>query len=152
VKAYIKWSERDGGYYNRKFLPVLVVVTAQPGQSSERIGAQLLDQLAFLAKRHREHLAAPQTGVSGDHSSFKRQPPLLYGILIVKTLVVIFTYDAADPKPDLLKTTSFDLKGDRSQAVWDCFGIAFTIICARNHLMSIKDEFEEEDEETDPDL
>lgn len=71
----------------------------------------------------------------------------------MQTLVVIFTYDSSVPNPDLMKTISFNFDGtDSSQEVWDCIGIAAVVICARNYLMSIKDEFEVEQEDVDPDL
>ena len=153
IKAYIKWSERDGGYYNRRFLPVLVVVTGKPGQSNARVGDNLMSQFKFLARQHREYLAEPLSGDDTRGPRFRRTPPLLYGILVVRTLVVIFTYDSSQLNPDLLKITSFNFNGvDSSQEVWDCIGIAAVVICARNYLMATKDEFEVEIEEVDPDL
>jgi hypothetical protein len=128
------------------------VVTAKPGQSNERVGENLISQLKFLARQHREYLAEP---LSHDSESprFRRAPPLLYGVLIVQTLVVVFTYDSSLLNPDLMKIVSFNFNGtDSSQEVWDCIGIAAVVICARNYLMSVKDEFEIEKAEIDPDL
>lgn len=129
-----------------------MVVTGKPHQSNSRIGNHLLDQFKFLARQHREYLAEPLSDDS-EGPKFRRAPPLLYGILVVETLVVIFTYDSSQMNPDILKMHSFKLDGkDSSQEVWECITVACVVVCARNYMMSIKDEFEVEEKEEDPDL
>jgi len=153
IHDYIKWSEKDGGFDKLRFLPVLVVVTARPNQSTARISAAIEQQMTFLAKRHREYLALPaeHTNELGEVEKYRRQPPLLYGMIVAQTMVIFVTMDSANPESRVKHLTHFDFK-DKPMDIWNGFAIAFVVIMARNYVMSIKDELEEETEESDPDL
>ncbi|CZR63356.1 uncharacterized protein PAC_13253 [Phialocephala subalpina] len=153
IQDYIKWSERDGGYHQKRFLPVLVVVAAKPHEATSTISAAIEDQMKFLAERHRENLALDEEHINevGQVEKYRRQPPLLYGIIVARTMVIFTTMDAADPEAKVKHLTHFDFK-DKPMDVWNGFAIAYTVIMARNYTMSIKDELEDEPEETDVDL
>ncbi|KAE8447722.1 hypothetical protein EG329_010529 [Mollisiaceae sp. DMI_Dod_QoI] len=154
IQDYIKWSERDGGYDKMRFLPVLVVVAARPRESTTTISTAIEDQLKFLAERHREHLALPKEHINelGEIEKYSRRPPLLYGMIVARTMVIFVTMDSADASGKIKHLNHFDFK-DKPMDVWNGFAIAYMVIMARNYIMSIKDELEEETEESsDPDL
>ena len=150
LNAYIKWTEKDAGYYDYHFLPVIVIVTAKPGKSNSQIGTAISNQLAFLAEKHREHLANPLTGEPDEVQTYRRQPPLLYGVIIAKTFAIMLTLDSANPDAREKHLQNLDFR-DRGQGVWSGFALAFLAICARNYQLTIQDEFEPKNEE-DPDL
>jgi hypothetical protein len=153
VRSYIKWAEKDGGFDKLRFIPVLAVVTAQPGQSIESISSELTCQMEFLAEKHRKHLALPPGGhinELGEVEMYTRQPPLLYGIIVAQTLAIFFTLDSADPTATVNHLTHAQFL-DKKMDAWNEFAIALTIIVARNYIMSIKDELEPDDEDSDPD-
>jgi hypothetical protein len=153
IRSYIKWSEKDGGYYNMRFLPVLTVVAAQSGQSIDSISTDLNNQMKFLAKRHRHHLAilpAGRINELGEIEMYTRKPPLLYGIIVAQTMVIFFTLDSANPDATVRHLTHSQF-ADKKMDVWNEFAIAFTVIMARNYIMSIKDELELDDPDSDPD-
>ncbi|KUJ16127.1 uncharacterized protein LY89DRAFT_553130, partial [Mollisia scopiformis] len=147
IKDYIKWSERDGGFERLRFLPVLVVVAAKPKQSTETLSAAIEAQMKFLAEQHREYLELPAEHVNelGEVEKYRRQPPLLYGLIIARTMVIFVTMDSADPESKVQHLTHFDFN-DKPMDVWNGFAIAYVVIMARNYIMSFKDEFEEEPE------
>jgi hypothetical protein len=154
IRRYIKWSEKDGGYNKRRFIPVLTVVAARPREGIDSISKKITDQMDFLAEKHRETLAlaAPRTNEVGEVEEYSRKPPLLYGIIVAQTKVIFVTLDSSDPQAKLRHIAHVDLR-DQGHSVWNGLAIAIVAVVARNYLMSIKDELEEEDEDTssDPD-
>ncbi|KAG0652580.1 hypothetical protein D0Z07_0440 [Hyphodiscus hymeniophilus] len=153
LKAYIKWTERDGGYIKKRFLPVLTVVTGKPNQPTDRISKAITNQMQLAAKQHRDHLHLPEpfTNEVGDVEIYRRQPPLLYGIIIAQSITIYVTLDSSKPEAKLRHIAHFDFK-EVKMAVWNGFALAIICCVARNYLMSIKDELEEDDESSsDPD-
>jgi hypothetical protein len=146
IANYIKWSEKDGGFSNLRFLPVLTVVTGRPRQTPDSMSDSLTKQLKFLAEKHREHLAHPEGRVNelGEIELYTRQPPLLYGILVAQTVVMFVTLDSSNPDASVRHFNHFNFK-DKDMDVWNGFALAFIVIVARNYIMSIKDELEEDD-------
>lgn len=149
VKNYKKWSEGDGGYLNKRALPVLIIVTGKPNQPTERISKATTDEMQMRAKQHREHLALtdPRIDELGEVKLYRRQPPLLYGIIVAQSIAIFVTLDSANPEAKIRHITHFDFK-DGKMAVWNGFALAIICVVARNYMMSIKDELEDEDEET----
>ena len=150
VNAYIKWSERDGGYDRLRFLPVLTVVAARPGQSISSISTSITNQLAFLAEQHRDLLRVPLTADQGELESFRRDPPLLYGIIIAQTMAIIVTLDSADHNAKIRHLYHVNFK-EKGLDVWNSIAIAQVVIVARNFTMSVKEEFDEDDPPSDID-
>ena len=154
IRRYIKWSEKDGGYNKRRFIPVLTVVAARPRESIDSISKKITDQMDFLAERHREFLALPSPRFNeiNETEQYLRKPPLLYGIIVAQTKAIFVTFDSSDPQAKLRHIAHVDLK-DEGHHVWNGLAIAIVVVAARNYLMSIKDELEEETEDssTDPD-
>lgn len=152
IKNYIKWSERDGGYFKKRFFPVLTIVTGKPNQPTERISKAITDQMQMLAKQHRDYLALTQPRIDevGEVELYRRQPPLLYGIIVAQSIAIFVTLDSSNPEAKIRHITHFDFK-DGKMAVWNGFALAIICVVARNYIMSIKDEFEDDDEEPDVD-
>jgi hypothetical protein len=145
IQNYIKWSEKDGGFAKKRFIPVLSVIEARPKQQSDSLGATITSQMQFLAKKHRENLAE---GINEDGQIvYRRQPPLLYGIIVAKGNAIFVTLDSANPDAQLrpFRFQNFDFK-NKDEGVWNGFAIAIMVIVARNYIMSIKDELEDDDE------
>lgn len=154
IRQYIKWSESDGGYHNRRFLPVLVVVTARPKQQISSISKEITDQLRFLAKKHRDALALPgpeHVNELGEVKLYSRRPPILYGIIIAQSITIFVTLDSSNPDGKVRTISHFDFKKPRME-VWNALAVAMIVIMARNYMMSIKDELEVDDDPvSDPD-
>ena len=153
LKAYVKWTERDGGYAKKRFLPVLTIITGKPSQPTDRISKAITDQMQLSAKQHREYLLLPEPRVNetGEIDPYRRQPPLLYGIIVAQTITIFVTLDSSKPEAKLRHIAHFDFK-DGKMSVWNGFALAIICVVARNYLMSIKDELEDDDESSsDPD-
>lgn len=150
INAYIKWSEKDGGYHRLRFLPVLTVVSARRGQSISSISTAITNQMAFLAERHRDLLRNPLNGEESEVETYRRQPPLLYGILVAQTIAIFVTLDSANPEAKIRHLQHFEFK-EKGMDVWNSIAIALMIVVARNYIMSIKDELDEEDPPSDVD-
>ena len=153
LRSFIKWTERDGGYAKKRFLSVMTVVTGKPNQPTDRISKSITDQMQLSAKQHREYLLLPKSRVNevGEVEEYRRQPPLLYGVIVAQTIAIFVTLDSSKPDANLRHIAHFDFK-DGKMAVWNGFALAIICAVARNYLMSIKDELEDDDEpESDPD-
>lgn len=152
IKSYIKWSEQDGGFFKMRFIPVLHVVAARPGQSTAALSTAITTEMKFLAARHRQHLKSPEQRINelGDVELYTKPLPLLYGMIIAQTKIIFVTVDPADPESQVKPLSNLDLT-KRDMDVWNGFAIAFMVIVARNYIMSIKDELEP-DSESDPDV
>ncbi len=156
LNRYVKWSEQDGGYADRRFIPVLAIVAGKPNQAIEDLSKSVTAQLEHLALIHRRSLsyAAPgHVNKSGEVEMFVRPPPLLYGIIITGPIFVFVTLDSSDPNAQVRTIADFNFN-NRDLDVWNGFALAIIIIAARNYLISIKDDMELEspEEEDDPDL
>lgn len=147
LNDYIKWTERDGGYFKKKFIPVLAVVTGKPNQATDRISKSITDLMQYHAKQHRDLLVLtePRTNEIGEIEVYRRPPPLLYGVIVAQTIAIFVTLDSSNPDAKLRHIAHFDFNEPKMDA-WN--GLALAIICvvARNYVMSIRDEFEDDDE------
>jgi hypothetical protein len=154
IKKYIQWSEKDGGYKKLRIIPVLTVVAARPKEPIESISKKITDQMEFLAEKHREQLALTQLKINevAHVGRYSRQPPLLYGIIIAQTMAIFVTLNSADPQAKLRHVAHVDFK-EKGHAVWSGLAVAIVVVAARNYIMSIKGDLEEDDESTtdDPD-
>jgi hypothetical protein len=150
IKAYIKWSEKDGGYHNLRFLPVLTVVAASYGQNHSSISTAITNQMVFLAEKHRDLLRNPLTPEQSEIDTYRRPPPLLYGMIVAQTHVIFVTFDSANPDATIRHLQDFNFE-NKGMDVWNSIAIALMVVAARNYLMSMKDEFEEDDPPSDVD-
>jgi hypothetical protein len=148
VKSYIKWAENDGDYRKRRFIPVLSFVSAKPRQTTDSLSNKITSEMMFLARKHRENLAL-STGEDGI-VKYRRQPPLLYGIIVAQSIVIFVTLDSANPEAKVRHLTHFDFM-EKRMVVWNGFAIAYIITMAKDYIISIRDELEIDDT-PDPDV
>ncbi|RKF76954.1 hypothetical protein GcC1_067015 [Golovinomyces cichoracearum] len=156
IHNYIKWSERDGKYSRMRFLPVLTTVIARPKQSMNSLSAAINSQMNFLAQRHRESLIIPETHDEQENNfrgkdNYIKQPPLLYGVIVAHTVIIFVTLDSANVDATVKHMQHFDFREQGADA-WNGFAIAILIIVARNYIMSIKKELEDDESDLDVDL
>ncbi|UNI13466.1 hypothetical protein JDV02_000209 [Purpureocillium takamizusanense] len=88
-----------------------------------------------------------------DASQFRRRPPVVYGIFVLRTSVFILTVDAAKGD-DAYVSFHVDVHFmDRHQSVWNALTVALVVCLARDELRTRLDDFEPADmpEESDPD-
>jgi hypothetical protein len=105
--------------------------------------------MMFLARKHRDNLAVP-TGQTGA-GTYRRQPPLLYGIIVAQSIVIFVTLDSANPEAKVRHLTHFDFT-DKRMVVWNGFAIAYIITMAKDYIISIRDDLEIDDTpDEDPD-
>jgi len=149
IDSYLKWSEVDGGYRHKTFLPIIAVVAGKPGQRIGDISRIMTDQLNFLADQHREALVIEddQQG-NGAPAVYSREPPLLYGIIIAGAIAVFVTLDSAQAGAVPRTISHFDFD-QRTMDVWNGFAIAIMVVSVRNYMISIKEHLEDEEEEDD---
>ena len=147
IKHYVTWSERDGGFYGKRFVPALYVYQAKANEEFDEISAAASKQMKLLARNHRSYL-----GVVADENGNvqlnpdTRAPPLIYGIIIAQNKVFFMTHDSADPNSGVKLLHHFNL-GDKKEGVWNGIAIALLVVAARKYNMSIKDELETDDDE-----
>jgi len=104
----------------------------------------------FLASKHRENLALA-SGQDGAIVEYRRQPPLLYGIIVARSIVIFVTLNSANPEAKVRHLTHFDLTEYR-MVVWNGFALAYIITMAKDYIISIKDDLEIDDTpDEDPD-
>lgn len=75
---------------------------------------------------------------------YRRPPPLLYGLIVAQSIVIIVTLDSAKPEATVRHMSHFDLT-EKGMDVWNGFAIAFVVIMSRNYILSIKDDLEIDD-------
>jgi len=153
IKQVVKWSEWDGGYKRKRFIPVLTIISAKPSQDTDAILKSLRDQMGFLASRHREYLALdePQVVENGEVELYSSRPPILYGIILAQTMAIFSTLDSSVPEAKTKHIAHFDFK-QPGHSVWNGMAIAIIVVMARNYTMSLLETLEDDDSESDPDL
>ena len=79
--------------------------------------------------------------------------PTLYGFVIKYTVVAVVTCDSSVPKKPIRALATYDWNKGHGQDVWQAFGVAITIVAARNYLMKLDEEggLGEDLVESDPD-
>jgi hypothetical protein len=152
IEKYIKWSERDGGYDSKRFIPLLCMVAGQPNQDLPTISKAITDQMEFLALRHRQTVVPSLLYQinPGDAQTFPMEPPVVYGIIIAHCVTVFLTLDSGNPDAKPKTVAHFDFS-DKNMDVWNGFAIAILVCMVRNQLMANKWMMETDDEETDSD-
>lgn len=155
IKAYMKWAEKDGGFYDLRHIPVLAVVSAVPGEDLENVNNAMNRQLQLLALQYRRAFSHPPPGIineAGQIEIYARPPPVIYGIIILQTATVFVAVDAAKPAAPTKLIAHFNFSNTEMD-VWNGFAIAIMVCNARNYVVSIRDSLaEEEPAADDPDL
>ncbi|KAM3072361.1 hypothetical protein ACMFMG_009170 [Clarireedia jacksonii] len=151
IQHYITWTEKDGGYHRKKFIPVLCLIRGRWGASSSEVQKTLKDQMNYLARRHRETLLLPKpiTTATGEVEIYSRRPPIIYGILCAQMKTIFVTMDSSDPNAAIRHIGHCDFD-DSTKHFWNGLSIAIVATVAKRYMMSIKDELEDDPPVFDP--
>ena len=88
-------------------------------------------------------------------SSFRRRPPVVWGLFIINTSVFLCTLDAAKEGKDAYVSWHAEIAFSQTrQCVWHALTVGLVVCLARDELMTRLDDFEqvlEEEKQVDPD-
>jgi hypothetical protein len=151
IQHYITWTEKDGGYHKKKFIPVLALIRGRWGASSSEVQKTLKDQMNYLARQHRETLLLPEpvTTATGEVEIYSRRPPIIYGILCAQMKTIFVTMDSSDPNAAIRHIGHCDFD-DSTKHFWNGLSIAIVATVAKRYMMSIKDQLEDDPPVFDP--
>ncbi|PQE07590.1 hypothetical protein CJF30_00007356 [Rutstroemia sp. NJR-2017a BBW] len=151
IQHYITWTEKDGGYHKKKFIPVLALIRGRWGATSSEVQKTLKDQMNYLAKQHRETLLLPKpiTTATGEVEIYSRRPPIIYGILCAQMKTIFVTMDSSDPNAAIRHIGHCDFD-DSTKHFWNGLSIAIVATVAKRYMMSIKDQLEDDPPVFDP--
>ncbi|KAI9770593.1 MAG: hypothetical protein M1840_003184 [Geoglossum simile] len=153
VERYVRWSQEDGEFSRKPYIPVLAIVASTPKQTEEELEDRIRIKLEALAVRYREAYTIPAARASSSHSSsqYVRPLPTLYGIVISGIVMGFVTYNSANEDAVVRSIGLFDYSSHAND-VWNGIAIAYLVISARNYLTGILEDVEAESAETsDPD-
>ncbi|KAI9761014.1 MAG: hypothetical protein M4579_001277 [Chaenotheca gracillima] len=182
LEAYIKWSERDIGFTKKPYIPLIAFATPKDkgtgrnGKATAELEAQIRRKIKVLASRYRQDFSVQKSvesqspGDTSEHlpskhataslrsttpvmNEFAHQPPTLYGMLILHTVVAIATFNSANLESPLRTVAILDL-GKFGQDVWNGLAIGAAVICARDWLCrseALRDMKDISEDSDDPD-
>ncbi|PNY24933.1 Uncharacterized protein TCAP_05123 [Tolypocladium capitatum] len=93
------------------------------------------------------------TAASSDTTKYRRRPPVVYGLFVLRTSVFLLTVDAAKGESAYVSFHVDVHFMDRQQSVWNALTVAVAVCLARDELMARVADFEPADtvDESDPD-
>ncbi|KAF7924613.1 hypothetical protein BELL_0521g00060 [Botrytis elliptica] len=146
IGKYVEWTERDGGYYKKKFIPVLCLVEGRWRAPAAETTKRLKDQMNFHAESWRRTLLRPSPIVNefGETEIYFRRPPLIYGILYIQAKALFVTLDSSDPQAKIRDIHVCDFL-DTSKHFWHAISVAIVAKIAQKYMMSIVDTLEDDD-------
>ncbi|KAF7886295.1 hypothetical protein EAF00_010398 [Botryotinia globosa] len=146
IGKYVEWTERDGGYYKKKFIPVLCLVEGRWRAPAAETTKRLKDQMNFHAESWRRTLLRPSPIVNefGETEIYFRRPPLIYGILYIQAKALFVTLDSSDPQAKIRDIHVCDFL-DTSKHFWHAISVAIVAKIAQRYMMSIVDTLEDDD-------
>ncbi|KAI9826087.1 MAG: hypothetical protein M1832_000536 [Thelocarpon impressellum] len=153
MEQYIRWSERDGQYGKKDFIPLITIAAPPPTAKplppkalADVLEAAISRKLSLLAARHRAALMIPSPSEPGtpaaqtssrastpSETTFVRPPPTLYGILISRSVVALVTADAARLESPMRTMALLDFF-EAGQDVWNAFAVALLVVGVRDRL------------------
>ncbi|KAM0145085.1 hypothetical protein ACHAP3_000207 [Botrytis cinerea] len=146
IGKYVEWTERDGGYHRKKFIPVLCLVEGRWRAPAAETTKRLKDQMNFHAESWRRTLQRPPPVVNefGQTEIYFRRPPLIYGILYIQAKALFVTLDSSDPLAKIRDIHVCDFL-DSSKHFWHAISVAIVAKIAQKYMMSIIDTLEDDD-------
>ncbi|TGO15777.1 hypothetical protein BTUL_0036g00690 [Botrytis tulipae] len=146
IGKYVEWTERDGGYDKKKFIPVLCLVEGRWRAPAAETTKRLKDQMNFHAESWRRTLQRPSPIVNefGETEIYFRRPPLIYGILYIQAKALFVTLDSSDPQAKIRDIHVCDFL-DTSKHFWHAISVAIVARIAQRYMMSIVDTLEDDD-------
>lgn len=154
IDACIKWAERDGGYRNLRFIPLLVNMSIDRTQPVDAISKSIIDQMNFLAVRYRQLYSIPPPGLTDAHGNlhfYSKRLPVIYGLLAVGATTVFVTMDAASTDHQVRTIAEFNFS-DVEMDVWNGIALMMIICFVKSHLVAMRHEMEADVvDDSDPD-
>jgi hypothetical protein len=158
MKAYLEWACYDAGVRRKRYIPIHTICACRErrGETIGEVSKRLTDQMRFLARAHRQNLTVEMGEIDKRTKRKKlrwiREPPVIYGAVIVTTVVMFVTLDSRVEGAKIQNVASFNF-AERQMDVWNGFAIGILGSTVRNQLRKWADSMEDEDEESDdPDL
>ncbi|MBE3042385.1 hypothetical protein IMZ48_07355, partial [Candidatus Bathyarchaeota archaeon] len=125
-----RWAAADGGYQHPHPLPNLLIEIVDPEVGGAGIIHYMQGRLKALAEKHRDFWRRKV-----------EQPPVLYGLFIVNTTLLLLTVDAAKG-PDADVSYQVECKFSKmNQGVWNAITVAIVVCRARDDLVARKKHF-----------
>ncbi|KAI9703869.1 MAG: hypothetical protein M1836_007641 [Candelina mexicana] len=157
ITKYIKWSHQDSSIVKKNHIPNITVAISKPDQSTTVVERQVTSTLRALAAQYRdtfrihksvENDTSSESGSESEIEKYSRPLPTLFGIIVAHSIVAFVTHDSADPGATIRPMGMFDF-GLRTMDVWNSFAVAILVVQARNFLVGLRDELEDETTESD---
>lgn len=149
IDQYIKWAEKDGGYNNKIYDPIITITAGKPNEDIAVIAETVESNMRHLASLQRKALLLEEG--DGNHpAQFSMEPPLIYGIMIAGTVVVFVTLSSETPNAKVRTIAHFNYD-DSTMDVWNAFAIAILVTATRNWMTVRKDDLPDLPEKADVD-
>lgn len=139
IDQYVQWAATDGGYQYPHPLPNLIVEVIQQsagGSGIENIQNYVESRMKELAERHRDFWVKDKPSPGTGRDEWVETPPVLYGLFIVNTTLLVVTVDAAKgPKAFV----SFQVEvnfNKQNQGVWNAITVAIVVCLARDDMVA----------------
>lgn len=145
IDRYVRWAAMDGGYQYPHPLPNLIVEVIDQtvsGDGIQSIQDYVENRIKDLAERHRAFWRRDNHSPPAGRDAWIEPPPVLYGLFIVNTTLLVVTVDPAKgPKTYV----SFQVEvnfNKQNQGVWNAITVAIVVCLARDDMMTRKKYFE----------
>jgi hypothetical protein len=158
---YAKWAAKDGGFSHHAVIPTFLLEVVDTSLSGSDVTAYIQNRMAELAEEHRDFLRrdpadAASLGPDVDpvYQEFRRPPPVLFGLFIIHTMVLILTVDSAKPPGTAQVSYHVEVNFNSPyQGVWNALTVAIPVCMARDDMRRRVGDFPllEADSESDPD-
>jgi hypothetical protein len=125
INKYVRWSCMDGNLSDQWTPLVIVSPSLRPDELIQDVVDRTEDEMKSIAKRWREMYEA-------EEALFM---PVLYGIIIAKTVMTFVTLDSASDNK--AKSIAFFSWKESGQDIWNASAIALLVMQARNVLIDI---------------
>jgi hypothetical protein len=153
IDTTLKWALRDADMLHRDYIPIYTVASMQPNEELEATMRRVTAEMHGFGCCYREAWEAlpppndERTGSAKDKrratveveeagAQPRREPPTIYGLLVVATTVSVLTYDSMVPGKRIRVLANFDFSQEM-QDVWNGLAISVVVIWMRNVLMSL---------------
>ncbi|KAA8571111.1 hypothetical protein EYC84_000460 [Monilinia fructicola] len=146
IRKYVDYTEKEGGYHKKKFIPVLCLVQGRWKASAAETTKRLQDQMAFHAESWRRSLLRPSPILNalGETEIYFRRPPIIYGILYIQAKALFVTLDSSNPEAKIRDIHVCDFL-DSSKHFWHAVSVAIVAKIAQKYMETFKDELEDDD-------
>lgn len=145
IDLYVRWAATDGGYQYPHPLPNLIVEVIHQsagGSGIQNIQNYVESRMKELAERHRDFWGEDKLSPRTEGNGWIETPPVLYGLFIVNTTLLVVTIDPAKgPKAFV----SFQVEvnfNKQNQGVWNAITVAIVACLARDDMVARQRYFE----------